>query len=442
MTARYRHLAVVVYIVLAVAPLVAVGVADAAAAQTVTIDRGPRARAGQSARIAVVGDSLMVGMAGELDRALGPYSFALDAKVGRSTIEAPASLERVRGPSADVVIIALGTNDESNAPRYQALAAAAIARVDPVAHLVWVLPHRFVPAMDPIRAVIRAAVGARPRSTTSDDEALWAHPEYRAADGLHFNAAGLRARTDLLNNAVHDVLASVTGFAAGPRGGSWTVTATGRVTALGGASAFGDAAALPLDRPLVGMASSASGKGYWLVAADGGIFSFGDARFFGSTAGLRLNAPVLAMAATSDGQGYWLLATDGGIFSFGNAIFHGSTGGRAMPSPSVAFTATDHGYLIAGTDGSVYPFGDATDLGSTQGTRLNAPVVGIARVAGHPSYRLVASDGGVFCFGPDATFLGSTASLNPPPLVAGLAPRIGGPGYTVVGADGSLYDFS
>lgn len=34
--------------------------------------------------------------------------------------------------------------------------------------------------------------------------------------------------------------------------------------------------------PIVGIASTPTGKGYWLVAADGGVFAFGDAAFFGN----------------------------------------------------------------------------------------------------------------------------------------------------------------
>jgi hypothetical protein len=40
-----------------------------------------------------------------------------------------------------------------------------------------------------------------------------------------------------------------------------------------------------LARPIVGMASTPSGRGYWLVASDGGMFTFGDAPFVGSLGG-------------------------------------------------------------------------------------------------------------------------------------------------------------
>lgn len=54
--------------------------------------------------------------------------------------------------------------------------------------------------------------------------------------------------------------------------------------------------------------------------------AFGGAGSYGSVAGVPLDAPVVAMATTSDGQGYWLAAADGGVFAFGSATFHGSMG--------------------------------------------------------------------------------------------------------------------
>jgi hypothetical protein len=110
-----------------------------------------------------------------------------------------------------------------------------------------------------------------------------------------------------------------------------------------------------LNRPIVGMAATPTGRGYWLVAADGGIFSFGDARFLGSTGAMRLNQPIVGMAATATGQGYWLVAADGSIFSYGDARFLGSASGLsrvagmatlpparqpATPSPSTTGSST------------------------------------------------------------------------------------------------------
>src|SRR3954466_6714133 len=56
--------------------------------------------------------------------------------------------------------------------------------------------------------------------------------------------------------------------------------AGGSLSAARAVEFHGSTGAIRLNSPIVGMASTASGKGYWLVAADGGIFAFGDARFY------------------------------------------------------------------------------------------------------------------------------------------------------------------
>ena len=45
------------------------------------------------------------------------------------------------------------------------------------------------------------------------------------------------------------------------------------------------------------------GRGYWEVASDGGIFAFGDAPFYGSMGGTPLNRPIVGIASTPDGTG-------------------------------------------------------------------------------------------------------------------------------------------
>ncbi|MGH9178164.1 MAG: PQQ-dependent sugar dehydrogenase [Acidimicrobiales bacterium] len=212
----------------------------------------------------------------------------------------------------------------------------------------------------------------------------------------------------------------------------------------GAAPFLGSTGALRLASPVVGMASTPTGRGYWLVASDGGIFAFGDARFLGSTGGLRLARPVVGMAATPTGNGYWLAASDGGVFAFGDARFLGSTGALRLAAPIVgmATTPSGQGYWLVASDGGIFAFGDAAFAGSTGALRLNRPVVGMAASRSGGGYWLVASDGGIFAFG-DAAFAGSTGALTLARPVVGMAtghPDAGG-GYWLVASDGGIFAF-
>jgi len=158
---------------------------------------------------------------------------------------------------------------------------------------------------------------------------------------------------------------------------------------------------------------SSSAQGYWMVASDGGLFSFGTAHFFGSMGGIPLNQPIVGMASTPDGQGYWEVASDGGLFSFGNAHFYGSTGSMTLNEPIVGMASTPDGggYWLVAKDGGIFSFGNAAFYGSTGSMTLNEPIVGMAATPDGGGYWLVASDGGIFSFG-DAVFYGSTGALT------------------------------
>ena len=91
-------------------------------------------------------------------------------------------------------------------------------------------------------------------------------------------------------------------------------------------------------------------NGYWLDASDGGVFAFGTAPFYGSMGGLPLNQPMVGMATTPDGHGYWLVAADGGLFAFGDAQFYGSMGGKPLNKPVVGMASdlATGGYCAGG----------------------------------------------------------------------------------------------
>jgi len=227
-----------------------------------------------------------------------------------------------------------------------------------------------------------------------------------------------------------------------PNSSYWLVASDGGIFTFGNAVFFGSAGSIPLNKPVVGMAPTASKRGYWLVASDGGIFTYGDAGFFGSQGGKPLNAPIVGMTATPDGGGYWLVASDGGIFSFGDAKFYGSMGGKPLNRPIVGMAsgANGLGYWLVASDGGIFSFGDAAFHGSMGGTPLNKPVVGMASTSDGLGYSMVASDGGIFDFG-DAGFYGSAGSI---PLVrpaVGMAATPDGHGYWIAASDGGIFNY-
>ena len=234
---------------------------------------------------------------------------------------------------------------------------------------------------------------------------------------------------------------SVAAVAFSPLGGGWETSSSGKVTPFGNAISYGSLAVQP-SMPVVGMTSTADGRGYWLVASDGGIFSFGDAGFYGSTGNIHLNSPIVGMAATPSSQGYWLVASDGGIFSFGDAVFHGGTGGQHLNQPIVGMAATPsgRGYWLVARDGGIFSFGDAVFHGGTGGQHLNQPIVGMAATPSGRGYWLVASDGGIFSFG-DARFYGSGPASGIRDPIIGMIASHDGAGYSLIGRDGVIYPF-
>jgi GH25 family lysozyme M1 (1,4-beta-N-acetylmuramidase) len=134
----------------------------------------------------------------------------------------------------------------------------------------------------------------------------------------------------------------IVGMAARQQGGYWIVAEDGGVFSFGGAPFYGSIYSLgltglsgerPLAAPICGVAGTPSGNGYWLVAQDGGVFAFGDAPFYGNTYTLGitglggahpLNKPICGIVSTATGQGYYLIAQDGGLFTFGDATYEGN----------------------------------------------------------------------------------------------------------------------
>lgn len=208
--------------------------------------------------------------------------------------------------------------------------------------------------------------------------------------------------------------------------GYWLVLADGRVDGFGDAPAVDDnpVPGLRLVAPVVA-AARIGASGLVLAAGDGGVFTLGGAAFYGSMGGTPMNRPVVDVVTTASGRGYWLVGADGGLFTFGDAPL---PPGNALPSTALAAPVvgatragkTDGLWFTAG-DGGVFTLGGSAFHGSAGGVRLAGPVAGIASDPDGGGYWLGARDGGVFTFGPAAGFFGSAAA----PLCAPPSPSSG-----------------
>ncbi len=93
----------------------------------------------------------------------------------------------------------------------------------------------------------------------------------------------------------------------------------------------------------------------------------------------RLNRPIVGVSSTADGRGYWLVGSDGGVFAF-NAPFRGSMGGRHLVEPVNGLVAYGNGYLMVASDGGVFDFSDRAFEGSLGNHTPSAPILDIAPV--------------------------------------------------------------
>ena len=143
----------------------------------------------------------------------------------------------------------------------------------------------------------------------------------------------------ILNQPVVDMASSPDGL------GYYMVASDGGIFSFGDTQFYGSTGSIHLNKPVVGM-TVPGGGGYYLVGADGGVFNFPNSSLrepcpptgaacnplLGSAADLPLNRPIVGIA-TGVG-GYYLVASDGGIFAY-DLPFLGSIGGSRLNAPIV-----------------------------------------------------------------------------------------------------------
>ncbi|HUY86130.1 MAG TPA: hypothetical protein VMU77_03380, partial [Acidimicrobiales bacterium] len=98
-------------------------------------------------------------------------------------------------------------------------------------------------------------------------------------------------------------------------------------------------------------------------------------------------------------------------------------------------------YRLVASDGGVFAFGSDSFYGSMGGKSLSGgPMVGIAGTADGGGYWTCSSDGGVFAFG-DAGFYGSTGGIRLSAPVIGIVATPDSKGYWMVASDGGVFAF-
>lgn len=179
------------------------------------VPSGPRPRT-VAGRVAVVGDSLTVGARAGLEAAADRLGFtlAVSAEEGRRIPEAVDDLSRL-APRADVVVVALGTNDAADrgfdpadAPGLVTMALATVPKDVPVLWVdVWRDPDSDAGAdAEAVNRALEAAGRAGRLEVLRWSDRIAADPELVGDDGVHLTDEGYLARAAFIADAVAEHL--------------------------------------------------------------------------------------------------------------------------------------------------------------------------------------------------------------------------------------------
>jgi lysophospholipase L1-like esterase len=159
-------------------------------------------------RVVIIGDSLTVGASPGLQSLLTDVNLRIDAKVGRAMPEGSKAASTAKASAADIVVIALGSNDSCEVSECKRRVSSILAVVNPSAPVIWMLPAEFRPNMANVRTAVTDVVGSRPRSIVLDWQPYQDdHPEIVQSDRIHLTTAGYRLRAEVTANQVHALLA-------------------------------------------------------------------------------------------------------------------------------------------------------------------------------------------------------------------------------------------
>ena len=158
-------------------------------------------------KILVIGDSLTVGSGPSLTADLSATGAAVtvDAIDGSGLTNHVVDWhsripQDVAADHPDLVVIALGTNDSAAGASYGAQVDAVMSSLPAGQQVIWVLPRlaaSLQPGISQLAGAVYAAVARWPGLRVADTDGIMSlHPEWVAADGIHYNTTGYQTLGD------------------------------------------------------------------------------------------------------------------------------------------------------------------------------------------------------------------------------------------------------
>lgn len=182
--------------------VLALGTVVGAGAPARAQDAPPTIPIDRPTRVLVLGDSVLLGAAGEIPAACAGCEVEVDAEESRSTATSVQAGEG-HGEGFDVVVALLGHNDASNRDAYQRGFGELFDHYALVPRIIVLTLHETRPTFAEVNAFLRQAAEVRPNVTVLDwHAAVEADPGAVVGDGLHLTPTGAQLLAAQIGAAV------------------------------------------------------------------------------------------------------------------------------------------------------------------------------------------------------------------------------------------------
>jgi hypothetical protein len=162
-------------------------------------------------RVAMVGDSVMLGARDQLLAQFAGMPVTVDAIEDRSLLGAIDMFQSAGPALGDVVVLDLGYNDSSDPTVFRERIDGAMAALAGVKHVIWLNQHEFRPDRAGMNAELNAAASRYANLEVVDWNAeVAAHPEDVYGDAIHLTPAGQAAMAVLVRQRFDQFITSLT----------------------------------------------------------------------------------------------------------------------------------------------------------------------------------------------------------------------------------------